>query len=252
VPTTTAAPFNADKGKSLSTFINYFLCAGQQKAQILGYSPLPKNLVQAGFAQVAKIPGATASPSLATCNNPAFGLLTSAPQPLACQSKTATVSCDGTAAATPTPATTTTAPPAAVTTSPGTTSTPTAVAPTQTQTQAPTTSKTPTAAGQVKPTVSVAAPASPAASPGSTVSPASPSPAVVAPAGGGGTAPPAAAPTQLVDQAGAPYVTSVQLAAHSDNDQSRTLYWVSALVLVGVVVAPPVISRRMKPRRKSP
>src|SRR5262249_39733812 len=49
VPTSTAAPFNADKGKTLSTFINYFLCAGQQKADILGYSPLPKNLVLAGF-----------------------------------------------------------------------------------------------------------------------------------------------------------------------------------------------------------
>ena len=32
VPTSTDAPFNADKGKTLSTFINYFLCAGQQKA----------------------------------------------------------------------------------------------------------------------------------------------------------------------------------------------------------------------------
>ncbi|MSZ76762.1 MAG: phosphate ABC transporter substrate-binding protein, partial [Actinobacteria bacterium] len=41
VPTSTDSPFNADKGKTLSTFINYFLCAGQQKADILGYSPLP-------------------------------------------------------------------------------------------------------------------------------------------------------------------------------------------------------------------
>ncbi len=58
VPTCTAAPFNTDKGKTLSTFVNYFLCTGQQKADILGYSPLPKNLVEAGFKQVKRIPGA--------------------------------------------------------------------------------------------------------------------------------------------------------------------------------------------------
>src|SRR6478736_159740 len=40
VPTSTAAPFNTDKGRTLSTFVNYFLCTGQQKADILGYSPL--------------------------------------------------------------------------------------------------------------------------------------------------------------------------------------------------------------------
>ena len=60
IPTSTDAPFNTDKGKTLSTFINYFLCQGQQKADILGYSPLPKNLVLAGFDQVKRIPGAVA------------------------------------------------------------------------------------------------------------------------------------------------------------------------------------------------
>jgi phosphate ABC transporter phosphate-binding protein len=84
VPTTTAAPFNTDKGKTLSTFINYFLCTGQQKADILGYSPLPKNLVEAGFAQVKRIPGAVASPSISQCNNPALNILHSAPMPNKC------------------------------------------------------------------------------------------------------------------------------------------------------------------------
>lgn len=258
VPTTTAAPFNADKGKSLSTFINYFLCAGQQKAQILGYSPLPKNLVQAGFAQVAKIPGAAASPSLASCNNPAFGLLTSAPPPLACQSKAATVSCDGVAAVTTTPppaatttapraATATTPPAAAATTTAAPTSTPAAAAPAAaaTRTGAPPT-VAPAKSGRVKPTSGT----SPAAPP-ATTTPVLPTSAAPAVAAAGPTAP-AAPQTQLVDQAGAPYVTSVSLAAHADSDQNRTLYWVSALVLVGVVVAPPVISRRVRPRRQSP
>jgi phosphate transport system substrate-binding protein len=84
VPTSTAAPFNTDKGKTLSTFVNYFLCAGQQKADILGYSPLPKNLVLAGFKQVARIPGAVTSPPLSQCHNPALNILHSAPMPSAC------------------------------------------------------------------------------------------------------------------------------------------------------------------------
>jgi phosphate transport system substrate-binding protein len=92
VPTSTAAPFNTDKGRTLSTFINYFLCGGQQKADILGYSPLPKNLVEAGFQQVARIPGAVASPSIAQCHNPALNILHSAPMPDKCMKLGAT--CD--------------------------------------------------------------------------------------------------------------------------------------------------------------
>jgi phosphate transport system substrate-binding protein len=84
VPTSTAAPFNTDKGKTLSTFINYFLCGGQQKADILGYSPLPKNLVEAGFQQVKRIPGHVASPAISKCNNPALNILHSAPMPNKC------------------------------------------------------------------------------------------------------------------------------------------------------------------------
>jgi phosphate transport system substrate-binding protein len=96
IPTDTTHPFNAAKGRTLSTFINYFLCGGQQKAERLGYSPLPKNLVQAGFAQVKRIPGAVASPAIDSCNNPALHILTTAAQPKACDKLGAT--CGGTAA----------------------------------------------------------------------------------------------------------------------------------------------------------
>jgi ABC-type phosphate transport system substrate-binding protein len=84
VPTSTAAPFNADKGRTLSTFVNYFLCTGQQKASILGYSPLPKNLVLAGFQQVKRIPGHVAPPSITRCHNPALDILHSAAMPDKC------------------------------------------------------------------------------------------------------------------------------------------------------------------------
>jgi phosphate transport system substrate-binding protein len=73
VPTEVGGVFTAGKGKTLSTFAKYMLCEGQQQAADLGYSPLPMNLVIAGFAQVARIPG-TAVPAFdpTSCNNPTF------------------------------------------------------------------------------------------------------------------------------------------------------------------------------------
>jgi phosphate transport system substrate-binding protein len=70
VPRTEVAPFNRSKGEVLGKFILYFLCAGQQKAEQLGYSPLPRNLVQNGFEAVRRIPGAPAPPAIEQCNNP--------------------------------------------------------------------------------------------------------------------------------------------------------------------------------------
>ncbi|MFZ9426459.1 MAG: substrate-binding domain-containing protein, partial [Ilumatobacteraceae bacterium] len=70
VPTSEVAPFTASKGQSLSEYIFYFLCAGQQKAEQLGYAPLPRNLVEFGFDAVARIPGAVAAPAIDSCANP--------------------------------------------------------------------------------------------------------------------------------------------------------------------------------------
>jgi phosphate transport system substrate-binding protein len=70
IPTSEASPFSSAKGATLSDFIFYFLCAGQQKAEQLGYAPLPKNLVEYGFAAAAKIPGAVAAPGIDSCANP--------------------------------------------------------------------------------------------------------------------------------------------------------------------------------------
>lgn len=84
--------FSAAKGKTLSTYIDFALCAGQQEVSALGYSPLPLNLVQGGLLQTSKIPGAVPGPNpttLAGCNNPTFTngkltLLLTAPQPSPC------------------------------------------------------------------------------------------------------------------------------------------------------------------------
>lgn len=73
VPTQVGGVFTAPKGGSLGTFANYMLCEGQQQAEALGYSPLPMNLVMAGFDQIKRIPGAEGtSVDVNACNNPTF------------------------------------------------------------------------------------------------------------------------------------------------------------------------------------
>ncbi|MFG2945065.1 phosphate ABC transporter substrate-binding protein PstS [Streptomyces adustus] len=94
VPTKEEMGFTKAKGATLSAFDNYFLCEGQQQADRLGYSPLPINLVQAAMEQVRKIPGAeTADIDIKNCNNPTFSsdgknlLAKNAPYPAACDKK---------------------------------------------------------------------------------------------------------------------------------------------------------------------
>jgi phosphate ABC transporter phosphate-binding protein len=106
VPTATTSTFDANKGKSLSSFADYFLCEGQQSAGKLGYSPLPVNLVTAGLAQVRRIPGAeTKTIDIKSCNNPTLSagggnaLAKSAPYPPACDKRGPTQCTTGTGGA---------------------------------------------------------------------------------------------------------------------------------------------------------
>jgi phosphate ABC transporter phosphate-binding protein len=94
IPTNNDNGFSNEKGNTLADFANYFLCQGQQQADALGYSPLPLNLVKAGFDQIRRIPGAVPDNiNLAKCNNPTFSadgsntLAKTAPQPPACDAK---------------------------------------------------------------------------------------------------------------------------------------------------------------------
>jgi phosphate ABC transporter phosphate-binding protein len=95
IPVVGAGDFRitAGKGRTMSDFMYYFLCQGQSAMPALGYSPLPANLVRAGFAQVKKIPHATIQDTdVARCGNPTFDpgdpssnkLAREAPQPQAC------------------------------------------------------------------------------------------------------------------------------------------------------------------------
>lgn len=106
VPTAIEGNFTEDKGLTLSDFAAYFLCEGQQQADILGYSPLPINLVQGGLDQVARIPGGDGvNKTIASCNNPTFSpdgtnkLANQAPQPQACDKKGADQCLTGTGGA---------------------------------------------------------------------------------------------------------------------------------------------------------
>jgi phosphate ABC transporter phosphate-binding protein len=106
VPKVVGGTFSAEKGRTLGDFAYYFLCEGQQQADVLGYSPLPINLVKAGLAQVRLIPGVDVqSIDIKKCNNPTFStsgantLAKNAPQPKACD-KQGPTQCDTSAVAT--------------------------------------------------------------------------------------------------------------------------------------------------------
>lgn len=111
VPTEVKPPavFTEKKGATLGAFASYFLCEGQQQAGDLGYSPLPMNLVLAGFEQIKRIPGAGgANVDPARCNNPTFKpgdspannqLAVTAPQPADCDKRGPNQCTTGTAGA---------------------------------------------------------------------------------------------------------------------------------------------------------
>lgn len=91
LPTKLENNFTENKGLTLADFGAYFLCEGQQSAEVLGYSPLPINLVQAGQSQIQKVPGGDpAIKGISACNNPTFDpnggnrLANEAPYPADC------------------------------------------------------------------------------------------------------------------------------------------------------------------------
>lgn len=108
LPTSTSAyaSFTPAKGATLAAFSYYAMCQGQQQSAQLGYSPMPINLVEAGFTQIAKIPGADPqSINIQSCNNPTFTpsgqnlLAQTAPFPPACDKQGPTQCTTGTGGA---------------------------------------------------------------------------------------------------------------------------------------------------------
>jgi ABC-type phosphate transport system substrate-binding protein len=94
-------PFSDAKGETLSKYVGYILCQAQQSAQALGYSPLPKPMVQGGFTQYNYIPGHLPPPqgnNYNNCDNPAYHdgvdtILADAPYPNKCQKVGSPLNC---------------------------------------------------------------------------------------------------------------------------------------------------------------
>jgi hypothetical protein len=94
IPTDLSNKMTSAKGYTLGAYGQYALCLGQSQVDALGYSALPINLVEAGFAQLRRIPGnqvpATDASAIAQCHNPTFStdgtntLAASDPMPPAC------------------------------------------------------------------------------------------------------------------------------------------------------------------------
>jgi phosphate ABC transporter phosphate-binding protein len=106
LPTATDDKFTATKGTTLGDFGKYLLCQGQNQVDALGYSALPINLVEAGFDQLRKIPGANIpNIDVSTCNNPTFSangtntLAQKDPFPQACDKRGPTQCVTGTGGA---------------------------------------------------------------------------------------------------------------------------------------------------------
>ena len=78
LPTGASDPkMTTTKRQTLADFLYYAICDGQKEMGPIGYSPLPINLVQAGFDQVGKLreadPGVDlSSRDVSTCHNPTF------------------------------------------------------------------------------------------------------------------------------------------------------------------------------------
>jgi phosphate transport system substrate-binding protein len=65
------------KRQTLADYLYYSICQGQKEMGPIGYSPLPINLVEAGFQQIAKLHSADSGVNLThenvtTCHNPTF------------------------------------------------------------------------------------------------------------------------------------------------------------------------------------
>ncbi|MFU8870451.1 phosphate ABC transporter substrate-binding protein PstS [Micromonospora sp. SL4-19] len=209
--------FTNDKGYTLGEFAKYFLCEGQRLVSGLGYSPLPKNLVEAGMEQVLRIPGVSPDKKdIRNCNNPTFSsdgsnaLAKTAPYPPECDKKDGPTQCStGTGGArqdTPTS---------------GSQGSQGSTGGTGTGGTGPRATATPTAAGTGGP--------GGASAPGAQVDPDT-GELVGEGAGAGG---------QYVD--GVP----VALAAGGDSGLVRVLMILSGLLLVLVVAGPPLLARAL-------
>ncbi len=220
LPTNVQGQFTTAKGTTLAAFSYYAMCQGQQYSAQLGYSPMPINLVQASFAQIAKIPGADVqSINIANCNNPTFSptginlLAQTAPYPPACDKQGLTQCTTGTGGA--------------------------AVS-------------TPISAGA--PEASVPGAAAAAAAGGSNVGTGAGAASSVAGAAGAGSSGACASasncPSASASSDAAPTAATLILPASAGWTMTQTLMVLIVLVVLSVILIPGLVSRRARKRKQ--
>ena len=223
LPTKVGNSFSTAKGSTLAAFAYYAMCQGQQQSAALGYSPMPINLVQASFAQIAKIPGANVqSINIQGCNNPTFTptgvnlLAQTAPYPPACD-KVGPVQC-------------TTGTGGAVLT----------ITPNSGSSSSPTATTSPTAAG-AKPTTATTSATGAAAGPSAAAASQTcdPTTGACTPSGSGGSSDPSLSAT----------AQTATLAAASGWSTTQTLLLLICLTLVALMLIPGLMSRRLERKR---
>jgi phosphate ABC transporter phosphate-binding protein len=232
LPITAQGNFTTQKGKTLAAFSYYAMCQGQQSSASLGYSPMPINLVQASFAQIAKIPGAQVQNiNIQSCNNPTFTssganlLAQTAPYPPACDKQGPTQCTTGTGGA-------------------QSVSTPVSGA-----AKATTTTKAPSAAaaraGSAAPRVGAAAAAAggPSAAATTTTAPCDPTGSACASAVvvTGGTATSDPSQTSL-------FATPVTLSTAGGWSSTQTIMVLVLVILLAAIFIPGLLSRRLRRR----
>jgi phosphate transport system substrate-binding protein len=243
IPTAPSPPetkMTTAKRQTLSDFLYYSICEGQKEMGPIGYSPLPINLVTAGFSQIAKLRNADANVDLSqrdvsTCNNPTFVagqptrnyLAEIAPQPISCD-KDGQGPCTGQG-------------------DPGTSA----------STTSPTPSSDPTTSAQPTPTPGTSA--SPGTSSSVAVKPGAKSPSadpstVGHPAAGttGGNVvadPVAGQPVAVAEPAPA---VPVSLASYRSRNLQHVLAPLAVALLLIALIAPPLAARRLAHGRGQP
>jgi phosphate transport system substrate-binding protein len=236
------------KRQSIADFLYYSICEGQREVGPIGYSPLPVNLVQAGFAQTARLHTADANVDLtqrdvSTCHNPTFDptdlsrnrLAEIAPPPLPCDQRGQTLCTGNEPAPKPLaePTTATTTPPPVVATPTATTSPPGA-------------SQTATAAGGSATTTTVANVVSTTIDPGQT---GNTEVTIGVFDDGDGASAGAASAEDGSPTDGAPLALG-DLPLSVAPASSNGLLWPIVVVLVAVLLAVPAFKLRLPHRRR--
>ena len=244
------------KRQSIADFEYYAICQGQREIGPIGYSPLPVNLVEAGFGQIAKLKSADPNidltrRSILTCGNPTFVeghpsanyLAQIAPMPLSCDKVGAGPCSSGqTTTTTSVPVTTTTtATPETTTTTGGSGHT--------------TTTTTPGGGGGTTTTTSpggVSTTTTPGGGGGTTTttSPTT-STTTTPPAGTGGSTTGSDPSTgQVLGPSGASGVAE-SLGVESTSSTTADLAPLAVLALLALLIVPPAVALRLRRRRRS-